>query len=95
MFFGIPPPATCRRCEGKDISYWKQQPPSTSSNADQESDELDLQKARNNNNELFAQVAYTREALDGENLNLIATKYVQQVERLVQASISISSLECE
>lgn len=44
-----------------------------------------LQQARQQNNILFENVLYTREAvLDAENVDLIAQKYVQQVERLVQ-----------
>jgi hypothetical protein len=44
-----------------------------------------LQSARQQNNVLFETVLYTREAvLDAENVDLIAQKYVQQVERLVQ-----------
>jgi hypothetical protein len=44
-----------------------------------------LQSARQENNVLFESVLFTREAvLDAENVDLIAQKYVQQVERLVQ-----------
>jgi hypothetical protein len=44
-----------------------------------------LRSARQQNNVLFKNVSYTREAvLDAENVKLIAQKYVQQVERLVQ-----------
>jgi hypothetical protein len=44
-----------------------------------------LVSARQKNNKLFENVRYTREAvLDAENVDLIAQKYVQQVERLVQ-----------
>jgi hypothetical protein len=47
-----------------------------------------LQSARQQNNVLFEKVLYTREAvLDAENVDLIAQKYVQQVERLVQVCI--------
>jgi hypothetical protein len=55
--------------------------------ATQETDEqVDfLQSARRQNNVLFESVLYTREAvLDADNVDLIAQKYVQQVERLVQ-----------
>jgi hypothetical protein len=44
-----------------------------------------LQSARQHNNVLFEDVCYTREAvLDAENYKLIAQKYGEQVERLVQ-----------
>jgi hypothetical protein len=44
-----------------------------------------LKSARQHNNELFESVRFTREAvLDAENVDLIAQKYVQQVEQLVQ-----------
>jgi hypothetical protein len=47
-----------------------------------------LQSARQQNNVLFEKVLYTREAvLDAENVDLIAQKYVQQVERLVQVRL--------
>jgi hypothetical protein len=50
-----------------------------------------LQQARQQNNVLFENVLYTREAvLDAENVDLIAQKYVQQVERLVQVCIVLS-----
>jgi len=54
----------------------------------QQGDELDfLEKVRQRNNELFQDVKYTREAvLDAENVHLVAQKYVQQVDRLVQVS---------
>lgn len=40
---------------------------------------------RGKNNELFAKVAYTREAvLDGDNLEMIATHASRQVDALVQ-----------
>ena len=46
-----------------------------------------LEDTRNQNNELFEKVAYTREAvLDAENIDLIAQKYVQQVDRMIQVS---------
>ena len=48
-------------------------------------DELEVEEARDRNNEIYKDVRYTREAvLDGENLTLIATKAAQQVERMIQ-----------
>jgi hypothetical protein len=52
-----------------------------------------LQSARQQNNVLFEKVLYTREAvLDAENVDLIAQKYVQQVERLVQVCFRVYCL---
>jgi hypothetical protein len=49
-----------------------------------------LDDVRNENNKLFKEVKYTREAvLDAENVDLIANKYVNQVDRLVQVSVYI------
>jgi hypothetical protein len=47
-----------------------------------------LDHAREENNELFNSVAFTREAvLDAENADMIASKTLQQVDRLVQVSV--------
>lgn len=46
-----------------------------------------LSKAQEQNNELFDSVYYTREAvLDAENVDIIAQKYVQHADRMVQVS---------
>lgn len=46
-------------------------------------------KIRHENNELFDQVHYTREAvLDGENLDMISNHAARQVDALVQVSTS-------
>lgn len=45
-------------------------------------------KVRTQNNELWDQVRYTREAvLDGENLESIATSAARQIDRLVEVSL--------
>ncbi|KAL3922940.1 MAG: hypothetical protein SGILL_001937 [Bacillariaceae sp.] len=52
---------------------------------------LELAEARDRNNEIFKNVRYTREAvLDGENINMIATKAAQKVDQLIQVSITMS-----
>jgi hypothetical protein len=57
----------------------------TNSNNAVNSREVFLDEARETNNKLFETVRFTREAvLDAENVDLIATKYVQQVDRLIQ-----------
>jgi hypothetical protein len=51
-------------------------------------DDLQLEEARERNNELFDHVRYTREAvLDGENLIVIANQAAKQVDRLIQVSL--------
>lgn len=46
---------------------------------------LEVETARERNNEIYKNVRYTREAvLDGENLALIANKAAQKVERFIQ-----------
>lgn len=46
-------------------------------------------KIRNENNDLFQKVCYTREAvLDGENLDMIASRAAKQVDSLVQVSMT-------
>lgn len=46
-----------------------------------------LDNVRKENNELFNSVAFTREAvLDAENADMIATKTLQQIDRMVQVS---------
>lgn len=48
---------------------------------------LELEEARNRNNELYESVRYTREAvLDGENMIAIANLASQKVDRLIQVS---------
>jgi len=48
-------------------------------------DDLELEEIRTKNNEIFRNVLHTREAvLDGENMNAIATRATQQVDRLIQ-----------
>jgi hypothetical protein len=50
-------------------------------------------KVREENNDLFRQVFYTREAvLDGDNLNMISERAAKQVEGLVQVSYSVSGV---
>ena len=52
---------------------------------DQGGEDFELDKARDTNNVIFNDVRYIREAvLDGENVNLIANKAAQKVDRLVQ-----------
>lgn len=47
--------------------------------------ELELEEIRTKNNDIFRNVLHTREAvLDGENMNAIATRATQQVDRLIQ-----------
>lgn len=47
-------------------------------------------EGREENNSLFKSVLYTREAvLDSENVSLLATKYVQKVERLVEVKSAV------
>ena len=46
---------------------------------------LEVDEARNRNNQIYKKVRYTREAvLDGENLISIANKASQKVDRLIQ-----------
>jgi hypothetical protein len=53
----------------------------------EEADNLEVEDARDRNNEIYKNVRFTREAvLDGENLTLIANKAAQQVDRLIQVS---------
>jgi hypothetical protein len=48
-------------------------------------EELEVAEARTRNNKIFSKVRFVREAvLDGENVNLIATKAAQKVDQLVQ-----------
>lgn len=48
-------------------------------------DAIEIDDARGRNNALFRKVRYTREAvLDGENLNLIASRAAQRVDQLIQ-----------
>jgi hypothetical protein len=47
--------------------------------------DLELTEARDRNNKIFSRVRFIREAvLDGENVNLIATKAAQKVDQLIQ-----------
>ena len=47
----------------------------------------ELARLRDQNNELWGEVRYTREAvLDGENIDLLATKASRQAEKIVQVS---------
>ena len=56
-----------------------------SGGGDDESD--DLTRLRAQNNELWQEVRYTREAvLDSENVDLIASKAARQAEKIVQVS---------
>jgi hypothetical protein len=46
---------------------------------------LEATEARDRNNKIFSKVRFIREAvLDGENVNLIATKVAQKVDQLIQ-----------
>ncbi|KAG7357597.1 Nse4 C-terminal-domain containing protein [Nitzschia inconspicua] len=48
-------------------------------------DDLEVSEVRHRNNKIFSKVRFVREAvLDGENVNLIATKAAQKVDQLVQ-----------
>ena len=48
-------------------------------------EELGVDEARERNNKIFGNVRFVREAvLDGENVNLIATKAAQKVDKLIQ-----------
>ena len=52
-----------------------------------ESDDVDVERARAVNNKIFKKVKFTREAvLDGDNLNLIATKASHKMDRMVEVS---------
>ena len=47
----------------------------------------ELSRLRDQNNELWGEVRYTREAvLDGENIDLLAGKAARQAEKIVQVS---------
>ena len=48
-------------------------------------EDLGVTEARDRNNKIFSKVRFVREAvLDGENVNLIATKAAQKVDQLIQ-----------
>lgn len=52
---------------------------------DEGGEDLELDKARKENNKIFENIRFVREAvLDGENVNLIANKAAQKVDRLIQ-----------
>lgn len=47
-------------------------------------DDLDVDEARDRNNEIFAEVRFVREAtLDAENVNLIAAKAAHKVDQMI------------
>ena len=51
----------------------------------EEKEALDVEDAREQNNEIYKNVRFTREAvLDGENMTAIANKAAQKVDRLIQ-----------
>jgi hypothetical protein len=59
----------------------------------EDKDKLEVEEARERNNELYKKVCFTREAvLDGENLVLITAKAAQKVDRLIQVRIKNNSL---
>jgi len=50
----------------------------------------ELARLRDQNNELWGEVRYTREAvLDGENIDLLAGKAARQAEKIVQVSLVV------
>lgn len=52
-------------------------------------DGIEVEDARGENNKIFKRVKFTREAvLDGDNLNLIATKASHKMDRLIQVRLS-------
>jgi len=54
---------------------------------------LQVEEARERNNQIFAKVRFIREAvLDGENINLIAAKAAQKVDQLIQVSLHFCCL---
>jgi hypothetical protein len=51
----------------------------------EDGDGVEVEDARGQNNKIFKKVKFTREAaLDGDNMNIIATKASQKMDRLVQ-----------
>jgi hypothetical protein len=61
---------------------------------EEQGESLELEEARDRNNEIFANVRFIREAvLDGENVNLIANKAAQKVDKLIQVR-KLIDLEC-
>jgi hypothetical protein len=51
--------------------------------------DLLVTEARDRNNKIFSKVRFIREAvLDGENVNLIASKAAQKVDQLIQVRVS-------
>ncbi len=61
----------------------------------EEKDTLELEEARDRNNQIYKKVRYAREAvLDGENLISIANKASQKVDRLIQVSLVEQKSTC-
>ena len=57
--------------------------------------DLDVDEAREKNNEIYEKVRYIRESvLDGENLGEIAKKAASKVDELIQVSRSLWSSYC-
>jgi hypothetical protein len=58
---------------------------------EEKGDDLAIEEARGRNNAIFRRVRYTREAvLDGENMNLIATRAAHKVDQLIQVRAGVT-----